>query len=284
MIITDTFVYIHQPKTGGTFVTAALLRTHGVQPDADQGPGSGIHRPTVALTPYGQFAFHPPIHSRCRDIPEPHRNKSVLATIRSPYDWYVSHYSFGWWKGPRRVMSFRRIVPDLDKRYPGFPEVAFPDFVDFANRAYPVFPEHGFGGSRELASIMYSELATPLPGGTKNVGPMTLQFIDFYFRDPPAALSRLDERYVAAGDYKSDMFDVHFVRTDRLNSDLRDFLLRKGYRAEDVSFISELERVHPHGVGRPAHEKWEQYYTAELKEFVRRQERYLFELFPDFDV
>jgi hypothetical protein len=28
MVITDKFVYIHKPKTGGTFVTSALLKLY----------------------------------------------------------------------------------------------------------------------------------------------------------------------------------------------------------------------------------------------------------------
>lgn len=284
MIITDRFVFIHQPKTGGTFVREALLRAHGFASEDGSRLESGDNPNRVGEGPYGPLSLDSHIHARCRDIPEPHRGKRVLAAIRNPYDWYVSHYTFGWWKGPKRVRQFRRTIPDLDDRYPSFPEVSFADFVDFTNRAYPVFPELGFGGSRELSSILHPDLEGPLPRGADGIGAMTQEFVDFYFGDPACALSRLDEAYISSGSYRADMFDVHFVRTDRLNHELQDFLVGEGYQAEDVSFISDLERIHPHGVGRASHETWETYYTPELKQFVRRQERHLFLLFPEFDV
>jgi hypothetical protein len=41
--------------------------------------------------------------------------------------------------------------------------------------------------------------------------------------------------------------------------------------------------VLPQGKGRGKDQKWEKYYTPELKELVRKKDWLLFELFPEFD-
>jgi hypothetical protein len=56
-----------------------------------------------------------------------------------------------------------------------------------------------------------------------------------------------------------------------------------GYAHEDISFILNHSKVFPLGKGRSAEQKWEKYYTPELKAFVREKERVLFTLFPEFE-
>ena len=61
-------------------------------------------------------------------------------------------------------------------------------------------------------------------------------------------------------------------------------LLEVGYPAESIEFILTAEKVLPPG-GKPREGgKWERYYTPELKALVRRRERLLFTLFPEYDV
>ncbi|MGB6012319.1 MAG: sulfotransferase family 2 domain-containing protein, partial [Desulfobacterales bacterium] len=91
-IITDDFVYIHYPKTGGTFVTHVLKRLYQYK--------KKYKLLTTFLPKRIQRRFHGFIqtdkkHGTCDEIPELHRNKPILATIRNPYDRYVSHYEFG---------------------------------------------------------------------------------------------------------------------------------------------------------------------------------------------
>jgi hypothetical protein len=57
------------------------------------------------------------------------------------------------------------------------------------------------------------------------------------------------------------------------------------YDEEDIRFILDLGRILPKGRGRSVEQqKWESYYTPELKRRVREKERFIFELFPEFDV
>lgn len=69
MIVTPQFVFLHLPKSGGTFLNEALVR----------------HVPGAR-----QLGYHLP---RSR-IPEDCRGLPVLGFVRSPWSWYVSWYAF----------------------------------------------------------------------------------------------------------------------------------------------------------------------------------------------
>jgi hypothetical protein len=70
---------------------------------------------------------------------------------------------------------------------------------------------------------------------------------------------------------------------------LRDFLLGVGYDSEDLEFLRTLKHVLPVGgarIGfaqRSNSEDWPSYYTPELADTVRRRDRLIFTLFPEFD-
>lgn len=72
MILTKDFVFIHLPKTGGTFITRVLERA----------------APQSWQAQY--FEGHPTV----QDIPDSHRDLPVIGMIRNPWSFYVSWYSF----------------------------------------------------------------------------------------------------------------------------------------------------------------------------------------------
>ena len=80
------------------------------------------------------------------------------------------------------------------------------------------------------------------------------------------------------------MFGVHFIKTNRLNQELYDFLLSMCYRACDLDFLPGLDRILPMGRGRRDEQNWERYYTPDLKAFIRKKDYALFDMFPDFDI
>jgi hypothetical protein len=267
MIFTERFVYVHEPKTGGTFVTSMLLRLYGLRWTkwthlrlALFGKVSRRH------TRYGALVHNSNKHGGCNEVPASERGKKILATVRNPYDLYVSQYEFGWWRRPE-VRPLYEAVPNFHADYPNFPDISFEQYVKLANAA-----------------------AGPLSGGTRaggdvRPGIITEQFLKFYFRDPRAAYERLCAgRYATADTVAPDMHDLHFVRTDQLNVGLYDFLVGAGYAEEDVAYILGEGKVLPRGRGRGAAQKWESYYTPELKAWVRSREELLFRLFPQFDV
>lgn len=71
MIITDKFVFVHLPRTGGTFVTDTIMQFF---PSARE---IGYHLPLSLL-------------------PEEYSHLPVLGTVRNPWEFYVSWYYHIW--------------------------------------------------------------------------------------------------------------------------------------------------------------------------------------------
>jgi hypothetical protein len=246
MIITDDFVYIHPPKTGGTFVTHVLERLY---------PGS--------LTNIQK-------HGTCGDIPAEHLGKPLLTTVRNPYDRYVSQYYFGWWKRHPDAYCGADAMKAL---HPHYPELSFDEFVRMANTLFlnrHQGRETGFRNDR---------LPEPFQPGWH-----TEQFIRFYCHDPRAVFASLDEESLASRRYQEALYPLHILRSELLNQQLHDFLLGIGLPRERLAFIIDARKVLPEGGVRAEESRWEDHYTPELKRFVRCRERLLFELFPEYDV
>jgi hypothetical protein len=262
MIFTDRFVYVHEPKTGGSFVTAALLRLHGLEWSRRLRVEAMLRgHVTRGGGPYGSFTYHNLKHGTCSQVPPPHRGKPVLATVRGPYEMYVSQYEFGWWRR-REVRRHFAAVPDFRRRFPRFPDLSFPEFVELWDAA----------------------MGDPAEGeGETDRGAWTRQFIRFYFREPERARSWPDDVLRDPAARRAAMPRIHFVRTDRLREGLHAFLVDQGYRPEDAGLVLEMGKVLP-GKGRSNDQRWERYYTPGLKDRVRRRERLLLEIFPGFDV
>lgn len=298
MLLADRVTYIHEPKTGGTFVRHVLSRLHGglveVPPSRLQGPALRAGLPSLAFYPellrtrrrrpldsapkYGAlYTWND--HGTCSEIPKPHRSRTILATLRNPLETYVSMYLFGWWKRPEYIPDYERTVPDFRARYPDFPDVSFREYLELLH-AGCILP-----ATRNLDD----------PTG---IGYLTQRFVHFYFRlprrlgvfgyDAPRVLARVDS-HLNDGSVRDAMFDVHFIRTSRLNGDLADFLYQVGYDPHDLEFVERLEHVVPTGgektsvAERAAAHDWWQYYTPELRELVRKRDRLIFSLFPELD-
>ncbi|MGD2111372.1 MAG: sulfotransferase family 2 domain-containing protein [Phycisphaerae bacterium] len=255
MIIADRFVFIHLPKTGGTFVTDVLHRLYKCTPDAR------LWR--RLLKPWARSPLlNIKKHGTCNEIPARHRTKPIIACVRNPYDRYVSQFEFGWWKTDR--------FPDIDRerirrRFSHFPDLSFEEFI-------------------EAADMMFGQLKDTGPDREQRLGYHTEQFVRYFFREPQRVFGLIDEDYLQMRRYKQDMYPVRFMRTDRLNQDLHDCLESLGYDLAQLEFIYQAKKVFPPRGGRSDDQTWEGYYTPELKRVVRRRERLLFALFPEFDV
>src|ERR1044072_25222 len=254
MIFTDRFFYVHEPKTGGTFVTSMLFRLYGLRWTRWTHMRNAVVGEVRHRHPrYGALVHNSNKHGGCNEIPPPQRGKKILATVRNPFDLYVSQYQFGWWKRSE-FLKYYEAVPNFRRDYPNFPDLDFAGYVRLSNAAF-----------RSLAN-----------GHASDTGPglITEQFLKFYFRNPHAACEKL------SGADVTDMHDLHFIRTDDLTRVLFAFPPRHNYAREDISFILNEGKILPRGKGRDASQKWEQYYTPELKEMVRRKEAVVFKLFP----
>jgi hypothetical protein len=75
VIVSDDFVYLHMPKTGGGTIRSVLST---VLPEGYATPGP-----------------HPHVHPGWQYIPPQASDLPVLCYIRNPWDWHVSWYMFG---------------------------------------------------------------------------------------------------------------------------------------------------------------------------------------------
>jgi hypothetical protein len=264
MIITDKFIYVHQPKTGGSFVVEALFELYGIENLWLDGLPEEFIEPLVYETRQGKFSLQGAKHSYCGDIPENElaKQKTILSNLRSPLDLYVSHYEFGWWKRDDYRPYFD-VVIDFEKRFPTFPNITFEEFLVLDYETHNVFFTDGFYGQ-------------------EGYGMGTVRFVKHFARAQKQLLPKLAATNWRAYDLSADLYPIRFLRTNRLNHDLLDFLLEIGFTNEDVQFIRDKEKVLPLGKGRTKEQKWQKYYTPELLETVLRKDKLLFDLFPEF--
>ena len=257
MILTDRFVYIHLPGTGGTFVTRAIEQVYRTRVAAGSSP-----RPVNTNK-----------HGTCREIPESHRHLPIVSNIRNPLDRYVASYEYAWWRKHEMPGIARR---DILRIYPHYPDISFAEFV-------------------ELTSAHFNEIKTPHLSARDQPGYLTEVFARFFFRDPEAVLAGFGRPYFESRRYREDMYDVHFLRTDRLNDDMGELLESAGFAPDEVKTVRSLGRVSPPRVRlgmldlllrykpRRTVRDWRKYYTPRLAELVREREWFLFSLFPELD-
>jgi hypothetical protein len=261
MFVTSRFVFLHQPKTGGTFVSAILARLHEARGDrvtiVHAEPGHDVAAPSAGS------AFKLMIggrhqHGRRADVPASLRDHVLVATMRNPYDRYASQFEFAWW---RRHPEMFGPVERTRQSYPRYPELTFDDFVRLTNA-----------------------VSVPAcPSEAEPIGFHTYQFIESFARDPDASWRGLCDG-TDAGRWAADTQGVAFLDQSHLNRDLHAFLLGVGYPPGEVAFVEHADRIWPPEGGRTADQDWRGYYSPEMKAYVRRRERLLFARFPQFDV
>src|ERR671918_151201 len=228
MLVTQKFVYIHQPKTGGTFVSALLTRLHEAR---------GGTATTIWIDPT-QPAELPPLAS------------NDVATVRNPYDRYVSQYEFAWWRHDPELFG---PVADVTRRYPTYPDLTFEQFVYLTNET----------------SLPYRSANHP----ADTPGRHTQEFVRFFFRHPDAAYPRLLDATFTATVPDDELQGIRLVDQARLNDELAELLTEWGYPASEVRAVRDAEHIWPGRSRRVPGRAWEPYYTPELKTFVRHKER-----------
>lgn len=260
MLYTDSFVFVHMPKTGGTFVTHSIFEIYGADYPSFLHWNSRFrwharfHRGVLARSKkYGGLIHGKRKHSGRAEIDDGHREKPVLGIVRNPFDWFVSGYDFRWWTRPEREAQYRARV-DLDREFPSFPDISFAEYLDLTVKA----------------------------GRDDGLGSLARALIAKYCREPKALLA--DPTSATPDRLAAEFEDVHFLRNERLSDELHAYLLGSGYEAEDVEFLKEKERVVPDGPGKRKSRDWREYYTPELFEGVRKSEGLFLELFPEYDL
>jgi len=256
MIVTDSFVFIHQPKTGGTFVRSMLERLY-----PQQDPDGGRYRRGRLGKKERMYQIFDQ-HALAMQIPPDLSDRKLLATVRNPYDRYVSQYEFNWLqRHPDCVGNVER----LQQRWPEYPDFRFERFVEFWN-------------VESMRIINFNFDGDDVPGR------QTMDFFIYYSPQPILMYPSVDEPYLRERRYREFTDEIHFLQMENLNVGLFEFLLQQGFRRREIEFILEAGKVRPPGSDRSEAQKWQSYYTPELKARIRRKERMLFDLFPEYDV
>lgn len=246
MIITDTFVYIHYPKTGGTFVSEMLKQLAQKSPDM-----------TCYEVPNKK-------HSGVSQIPKEHRHKKVVMNVRNTFDHYVSRYKFGWWglDEPSSRMFHMSLVR---RDFPNFPDLRFNEFMTLFNswhyrrnkqveRWESLLTENEIG----LNSWVLARLALP---------------------NPVRLIRKFDD--YSPHELSDAFFHIQFLRTERLNEDLVSLLQTEGHSRNDLEFILGADIVLPKLGGRAKSDPWWEYFDEPMIKDVLRRDRLYFRLFPD---
>lgn len=263
MVITDRFVYIHKPKTGGTFVTDAILNLY-------EGKWTIFHHAWLATAKvlryknrFGNLWLTADKHGGCNNIPKSQLQKTIVSTIRNPFDYYVSQYEFGWWKR-KEWLRYYKTLEGFSTYEKNFPNLSFTQFMELMSLAFNPARHRDFYNPECL-------------------GRNTVEFVNDCFHEPEEVLSKLSHEYIGSAYYRADMYPVQFIFTHKLNQQLYEFLLQQGYPEESIHSIIAKKKVLPQGKGRKKEQAWEKYYTPELKVLVRKKDWMLFQLFSEFE-
>ena len=223
------------PKTGGTFVTTVLERLY-----KERGlPFVNINK-----------------HGACDLIPTEYEGLPIIATIRNPFDRYVSQYCFAWWKHYPDAYCGAK---EMRRMFPHYPDLTFNEFV-------------------ELAHVKFRTWHNP----KETLGWHTEQFVRFFFKNAKQRFSEIDMTYLANRDFKGDLFPVRFLRVENLNRELYTFLESVGWLPERLRFVLEAPKIFPPEGGREPADNWRSYYSPELRLKILHRECLLFMLFPEY--
>ena len=277
MLITPDFVYVHSPKTGGTFVTrtVAELYSPGVALPApiehlarrmvgERWPHESARAARAYLRLFGHIDVRSHVHRPCSRIPEPFAGRPIVTTIRNVYARYVSVFEFGWWRRPDRPHVW---MSQVRERFPHAPELTFEEFL--------------------LATSHMGAFSTLDDTRHGGLGHQTREFIRMFCRDArdvAHAAARARDEAEAAAVVRRSLLSVEFLHTESLNRDLAAYLRRFGHAEGALDAVVHAPVIRP-AFGRQDRERpdWRAYYTPELAARVRSRDRVLFALFPEYD-
>ena len=257
MLITDRFVMLNFPKTGSSFARSVLKELHepkGVRQFLGRFmPLRNGLREELVVPHRFQPARHayPSQHGVYVQVPVPDRDKTIMSIMRDPLDRLISGYEFKHWT---RYQDEQ--LEMLRERFPSFPDLSFEEFLSY---------------SYEI------NLPTTLPPGMRtDVGPLTVQFIRFFARDPLRTMLSLHDGLDLAAVKEEHFVPVRLLHMEHLREELTTFLVEMGYARERLAFIAEKPRVNTTTRSRP------EYLTPAIVDRVLHAERFVYQLLPEY--
>ncbi len=267
MLITNEFVMLNFPKTGSSFAREAVKRLYG---DIKQGNSQDIDV-DYELTRYSAIELMLPKideenhysiadqHGTYRQIPQLHRNKPIVSVVRNPVSRAWSAYNYQWWaKHPPAHLS------ELLTKYPKFPQISFSEYYEIMQT---------YGRENRLQGI-HPKI---------DLGIQTIQFVQFFFKNPRDVLARIDDDYIESKQYMDDMAPVEFLHQENLRSELINFLITAGVPKSRVEFISDMDDINV-TESKPSSNDKPLSVDSTLKKKMLKQEKLLFSIFPEYAV
>ncbi len=267
MIVTDNFVVLNWPKTGSTFIRHTLKELYEKRENRlkrfliqQKLMKSSHYKELLLPILWNDLAARENRHNQhgaFSQIPTAHKNKTVVAAVRNPFDRIVSMYEFSFWKKHPHGDE-----KDLKKDFPNYPDITFDEFYQMTNK----YGRHLLLGDKLSPKV--------------EVGTQTIEFIKFFFENPTEIINeKLTDDYIDSGAFKKDLPDIKFLHTENLNQELHDFLLTMKLPKAEVDFIVNKGRIN---VSKRRSKKWENYISPETQAMIRQKERMLFMLFPEY--
>jgi hypothetical protein len=259
MVIAPDFVFVHLSKTGGTFAAETIKEL--LCPSAF---GRKLHR---LKTKYGirvplykyRYDEVGDQHALCNDIPESEQGKTILSCIRNPFDLYVSEYTYKWWKKYPHLWFHDPAA--LEKAYPDWRNLKLEDFISVSNR---------YAEWVHRALVKYPK--------AERLGWYSHKFIYYYCREHDYVFEAADDFDLLVKRVQESTHHVHFLHTERLNQELFEFLLCKGYPRHLIEFIPQKDKVNTSRT-RYGYREW---YTDRLRREIEQRDALIFRLFPEF--
>ena len=215
LVLKNNIIYVHIPKTGGRCVNNIFRKLDMID---------------------GEYPFH----SSVNDLSDEHVNYEKVATIRNPWEWYVSLWAFKKRKNrqfPKKGIKKRRYM-DANSDFPTYLKRMFDD--EYTSQFNNIV--HLVGGKKIDLNEMKEQ----------DIGAYTNVFKDQCYTDGKDNVTR----YIKLEKFHTD-FQKAFKLTD-----------------EQVKSIDLSRRI-----GMSDHNHYKSYYTDELVDLVNHKERLIIEKF-----
>ncbi len=262
MLITDKFIMLNYPKTGSSYVRSALKQVYGKNPSRAFRIMEKLHlyRPKIKelMLPKldeKMYGWRKDQHGTRRQIPAQYQHLPIITVTRDPISRYISGYRYRWWaKFPPGDLNL------IKERYPTFPDLSFPEYYTMT---------HTFGRESRVGKMSLK----------KDLGILSIQFIQFYFKNPLETLERLDNAYIKAESYQQDLKQITFLHQENLKGELKSFLRDIGFSGEELVFLDSMRRVN---VTRDNDASSSVEVAPDIRALIFDRDSLLYNIFPEY--